>query len=48
MLYYNRIDLREGIDVAKSNKSHYWFFTVGLKFQDSICNGCHDLMKVLS
>ena len=22
---------------------HYWFFNHGLKFQDYICNGCHDL-----
>ena len=22
---------------------HYWFFNHGLKFQDSVCNVCHDL-----
>ena len=22
---------------------HYWFFNHGFKFQDSKCNGCHDL-----
>ena len=22
---------------------HYWFFNHGFKFQDSVCNGCHDL-----
>ena len=49
MLYYDRIDIREGIDPTKSNKSkermicHYWFFNQGFKFQDSVCNGCHDL-----
>ena len=21
----------------------YWFFNHGFKFQDSVCNGCHDL-----
>ena len=32
MLYYDRIDISEGIDLTKSNKSreymicHYWFF----------------------
>ena len=32
MLYYDKIDISEGIDLAKSNKSkelmicHYWFF----------------------
>ena len=49
MLYYDRIDLSEGIDPTKCNKSkeymicHYWFFNHGLKFQDYICNGCQDL-----
>ena len=22
---------------------HLWFSTHGFKFQDSVCNGCHDL-----
>ena len=22
---------------------HYWFFNNGFKFQDAVCNGCHDL-----
>ena len=49
MLYYDRIDLSEGIEVAISNNikecmfCHYWFFNHGSKFQDSIWNGCHDL-----
>ena len=49
MLYYDRIDRSKGIDHAKSNKSrefmicHYWFFNYGFKFQDHVCNGCHDL-----
>ena len=48
MLYYNRIDIIEGIDAAKSNSKecmicHYWFFNHGFKFQDSLCNVCHDL-----
>ena len=21
---------------------HYWFFNHGFKFQDYVCNGCHD------
>ena len=39
----------KGIDVAKSKHSkecmvyQYWFFDNGSKYQDSICNGCHDL-----
>ena len=53
MLYYNRIDLSEGKSmlqkVAKSNNSkecivcYYWIFNHRVEFQDSVCNGCHDL-----
>ena len=49
MLYYDRIIISKGIDPTKSNKSkeciicHYFFFNHGFKFQDSVCNGCHDL-----
>ena len=49
MLYSEQLDLSEGIDPAKSNNSkecivcHYWYFNHGLKFQISVCNGCHDL-----
>ena len=46
MLSYNRIDSSEGIDVAKSNKNHYWLFNYGFKSQDPICNGCHDLIML--
>ena len=50
MLYYNRVDISEGNGLAKSNNNkecmicHYFFFNHGrFKFQDSVCNGCHDL-----
>ena len=49
MLYYDRIDLNEGIDVAKISNSkeylvcHCMFFNHGFKFQDSVLNDCHDL-----
>ena len=49
MLYYERIDISKGIDLGKSSRSkectiyHYWFFDHGFKFQDYVCNGCHDL-----
>ena len=52
MLYYDRIDISEGIDPTKSNKSkeclicRYCFFDRGFKFQDSVCNACHDLTIV--
>ena len=42
-LYYDRIDISEEIDPAKSNSSnecmvcHYWFLNHGFKFQ---CNDC--------
>ena len=42
MLYYDRIDISEGIDPTKSNKSreymicHYSFFNHGFKFQDYV------------
>ena len=48
-MYYDRIDIRKGIDLAKSNNSkefmicNYWLFKHAFKFKDSICNGCHDL-----
>ena len=49
MLYYDRLDIREGTDLAKSSNSkecmicHYWFFNCGFEFQDSVCNGCNVL-----
>ena len=50
MLYYDRVDLREKIDVAKSNRSKecivYWYFNHGFKFQNSVCNVCHDLIML--
>ena len=50
MLHYNRIDISEVIVAAKSHNSkecmicHYWFFNHGFKYQDSVCNVCHDLL----
>ena len=52
MLYYDRIDISEGIDLAKNNNikewmiCNYWFFNYGFEFQDSVCNGCHDLIML--
>ena len=52
MLYYERINISEGIDPTKSNRSkecmicHYQFFNHQFKFQDSIFNGCHDLTQL--
>ena len=52
-MYYDRIDLSKGIDVAKSNNSieciicQYWFFNHGFKFQDSVWNGCVLIYAIL-
>ena len=46
MLYCGRIDISEGIDLAKSKNSKEcksWFLNHGFEFQDYICNFCHDL-----
>ena len=52
MLYYDRIDISEGSDLAESNNSkecmicHYWFFNHGFIFQGYEYNGCHDLIML--
>ena len=49
MLYYNRIDISQGIYPTKKKRSkecmtcHCCFFNHGFKFQDSVCKDCHDL-----
>ena len=49
MLYYDRIDISEEIDLAKSKNIkecmiyHYWYLNHGFNFQDYVCNGCHNL-----
>ena len=54
MLQDERIDILEGIDFHKSNKSvecmiyHYWCFKdIGFKYQPHVCNGCHDLSIIV-
>ena len=53
MLGYQKIDVSEGIDVNKTSASkeceicHYWFFKdIGFKFEEDVCNKCHDLLVV--
>ena len=53
MLQYEKIDVSEGIDVNKTSASkecelcHYWFFKdAGFKFEEHVCNGCHDLLTI--
>ena len=53
MLQYKNIDVSEGIDVNKTSASkkcelcHYWFFKdIGFKFEEHVCNKCHDLLTI--
>ena len=55
MLYFDRIDVSEGIDVSKKSaskdcdKCHYWYFLKkSLTFQPNACNGCHDLLMSMN
>ena len=53
MLHYDRIDLSEGFDPAKSNnhkKCIVWhccfFFNHGIRFQNYVCNRFHDFIML--
>ena len=53
MIYYDRIDVSEGIDVNKTSASkecdicHYWYFlNYSFKFQPNVCNRCHSLLMM--
>ena len=53
MLYYDRIDVSEGIDVNKTSASkqcdicHRWYFlNYTFKFQPNVCNRCHVLLMM--
>ena len=53
MLYYDRIDVSEGIDVNKTSASkecdicHYWYFlNYSFKFQPNVCKRCYDLLMM--
>ena len=50
MLYYDGVDISEGIDVSKTNASeecdicHYWYFSsYSFKFQKNVCDRYHYL-----
>ena len=43
------INISKGIDLGQSSDSkcmacRYWYSDNGFKFQDFVCNGCHDLL----
>ena len=53
MLYCDRIDVSEGIDINKTIASkecdvcHYlYFLNFSFKFQPNVCNRCHDLLMM--
>ena len=53
MLRYEKIDASEGIDVNKTSLSkecelchHCFFKDIGFKFEEHICNRCHDLLTM--
>ena len=53
MLYCDRIDVSEGINVNKTSVSkecdicHYWYFlNYSFKFQSNVCNTRHDLLTM--
>ena len=50
MLHYDKINVLEGIDINKSNKSkeymicHYWYFLdLNYTYEPEVCNECHDI-----
>ena len=52
MLQYNRINISEGIDVNKTNKSkeckicHYWYFlNKNFSYGPYLCDGCYNIMQ---
>ena len=55
MLYFDRISVSEGTNVNKTstlkdcNICHYWYFSnKGFKFQQNVCNRCHDLLMSMN
>ena len=54
MLWYQKIDVSEGIDGNKTSASkewelcHYWFYKdIGFKFEEHVCNKCHRLLTMV-
>ena len=52
MLEYDRIDISEGVDMDKTNKSrecdicNYWYFLdKNFNYEKYLYNGCNDLMQ---
>ena len=54
MLYYDRIDISEGIDVNKTSASKecdiclsWCFLNYSFTFQPNVCNRCYDLLILI-
>ena len=52
MLKYDKIDITEGIDVDKTNKSrecmlcHYWYYlNKNFSYSPFICDGCYNIVQ---
>ena len=55
MLYFDKIDISEGIDVNRRSAPkecdicHYWYLlNHSFKFQPNICNRCHALLMCMN
>ena len=47
MLQYKKIDVNKTSASKECELCHYWFFKdVGFKFEEHICNRCHDLLTM--
>ena len=53
MIYFDKIDVSEGIEVNKTSKAkecdifHYsYFLNKGFKFKSHVSNGCNDLLMM--
>ena len=52
MLEYDRIDISEGIDINRTDRSnecmlcHYWYFlNKNFSYGPYLCNGCYNIMQ---
>ena len=47
MLQYERTDVNKISSPKECELCHYWYFKdVGFKFEEHVCNGCHDLLTM--
>ena len=47
MLQYQKIDLNKTSASKECEPCHYWLFKgIGFKFEEHVCNGCHDSLTM--